>query len=229
MARRRKGWAGLAFAAFVSVVIAAVILGRDMISRVFSPPVNLQNACVQALPQNQRVGIKVEQKNDGSITMYVAGQQGVQAGATPQQMEQFVKCLELVTGAKVTVENGVRLTLEPVGQVANVWQREKGVKLLLMPGDNDEALNNLRIGPAAGLKEDVIRSWCSKEQTGACVSCDPNHPTADSEVVIHLRQNAPLEKLRLSGTWPVAPQGTKLEPWQLVNSKGERFYYECKK
>jgi hypothetical protein len=35
-----------------------------------------------------------------------------------------------------------------------------------MPGRNNEALNNLAIGPAAGLKEDIVRAWCSPQQPG---------------------------------------------------------------
>jgi len=161
--------------------------------------------------------------------MDLGGQKGVPTGATPQQIEQFVKCLELSQNVKVTVENGVRLSLEPVGQVANRWKRESGLRLTLMPGANEDVLNNLRIGPSVGRKEDIIRTWCSDREAGACVKCDPDQPSADAEVLVHLRDSPPVEKQKLPGIWPVPQPGATLEPWQLVNNKGERFYYECKR
>jgi hypothetical protein len=176
-----------------------------------------------------RVGIKIERLSDGRANVDLSGQRGVEGGATPKQIEEYVKCIEAVTKAKVRVENGVRLPLEPVGQVANRWRREPGLKLRLMPGSNDEVLNNLRIGPATGLKEDIVRAWCGQEEAGACVTCEPDQPTADTvEVVVWLRDNAPVEKRQLDGVWLVPLSGAQSEPWQIVNAKGERFYYECK-
>jgi hypothetical protein len=182
---------------------------------------------VEVLPQDKRVGMKFESRSDGT-TVDLSGQRGVQTGATPEQIEAFVKCLEATMKTKVTIENGVRLPLEPVGQVANRWSRESGLKLRLMPGRNDGALNNIRIGPATGLKEDVVRAWCS-QQAGASVSCEPSQPTTDTvEVLVRLRENPPLEKRQLDGVWPVPGPGVHSEPWQIGNAKGERFYYECK-
>jgi hypothetical protein len=173
--------------------------------------------------------MKFERGKDGTTVLDLSGQKGVQTGATPEQTEAFVKCLEVTKNIKVIVENAVRLPLEPVGQVANRWSRESGLKLRLMPGSNNEALNNIRIGPATGRKEDVVRDWCS-QQAGACVSCEPSQPTADTvEVLVRLRNNPPLEKRRLDGVWPVPGPGIQSEPWQIVNAKGERFYYECKR
>jgi hypothetical protein len=99
-----------------------------------------------------------------------------------------------------------------------------------MPGKNDEALNNIRIGPATGLREDVVRDWCSQEGAGACVSCEPDQPTGDTvEVLVRLRDNAQLEKRQIDGVWPVPQLGVQSEPWQILNAKGDRFYYECKR
>jgi hypothetical protein len=132
-------------------------------------------------------------------------------------------------GFLLQFKNGVRIRLEPVGQLANRWRREPGLQLRLMPGSNNEGLNNIRIGPAAGQKEDIVRAWCSQEEAGDCISCEPAQPTADTvEVLVRLRDNAPLEKRQLDGVWPVPQPGVQSEPWQIVNAKGERFYYECK-
>jgi len=213
----------------VLVIVGVVVVVLFLIWQVFREPSDLSNACLDVLPQDKRVGMKFERGKDGSTVLDFAGQKGVQTGATPQQAEAFIKCLEATKNIKVTVENAVRLPLEPVGQVANRWSRESGLKLRLMPGSNNEALNNLRIGPATGRKEDVVRDWCS-QQAGACVSCEPSQPTADTvEVLVRLRDNPPLEKRQLDGTWAVPAPGIQSEPWQIVNAKGERFYYECKR
>src|SRR5262249_9757741 len=90
--------------------------------------------------------------------------------------------------------------------------------------------NNVGIGPAVGPKESVIADWCSPQKAGACVTCEPELPTADTvEVLVRLRDGAPVTKRQLDGTWPIPPPGVRSDPWQLVNEKGERFYYECTK
>ena len=190
-------------------------------------PEDIQTLCVEVLPRNQRVGVKLSVKRDGTIDADLGGQRGTDSGASPPQIEQFIKCLE--TTRRVTVENGVRLPLEPIGQVANRWAREGGLKLRLLPGSNPEVLNNIRIGPAAGPKDRVVRNWCGAAQAENCVRCAPPQPDADTvEVVLELKHGAVVEKKQLDGTWPVPPPGSKGEPWQLVDEKGERFFYECR-
>lgn len=214
----------------VCLLILAGLVGAYLIREVFREPDNLEKLCLEVLPQNKRVGIKMAFLSNGQVKIDLSGERGVQAGATPEQIEAFVKCIEATTKAKVTIENGIRLPLEPLGQVANRWRRESGLQLRLMPGSNNEALNNIRIGPATGRKEDVVRAWCSQVEAGACVSCEPDQPTGDTvEVLVRLRDNAPLEKRQLDGVWPVPQAGGQSEPWQIVNARGERFYYECKR
>jgi hypothetical protein len=210
----------------MATLAVALALGWYLIGKVFDRPNDLLNACAQALPQDQRIGLKIEPRGNNGISIDLGGSK--QTGATPEQIEQIVKCYEL-TKKTVIIENGVRIPLEPLGQVANRWQREAGLKLVLMPGENNEVLNNLRIGPATGHKEDVVRMWCDKEHAGSCVSCEPDQPSDDSQVLVRLRKDAPIEKTRLPGTWPAPQTGIETEPWQLVNKQGERFYYECKK
>lgn len=211
---------------FLVVVLILAALGGYVVYNVFRDrPVD--NLCTEVLPHDQRVGLKMDTTGDKTIKVDFGGQRSSPSGASPQQIELFIRCLE--TTRKVVVENGVRLPLEPVGQLANRWQREQGLKIRLMSGKNDEALNNLGFGPAAGVKEGVVRDWCSPQKAGACVVCDPAQPGAqDVEVVVRLRDKAPVVKARYGDKWPVPPPGTKLEPWQLVDRNGERFYYECK-
>jgi hypothetical protein len=194
---------------------------------VFRDP-SIDTLCAEVLPRDQRAGLKLGVLSDGAISIDMSGQRGAKGGASSQQIEGFIKCLEATR--KVVIDNGVRLPLEPVGQVAHRWMREAGPKLRLLPGHDDSALNNLRIGPAAGTKEAVIADWCSQRQAGACVVCDPVDPKADTvEVLVRLRDKAPIEKRKLDGTWPVPPANAQPQPWQIVNKTGERFYYECRK
>ena len=208
-------------------IVALAVVAIVIVLQVFRGPDTLSNACVEVLPQDKRVGLKVQQKGN-DVTVDFSGQRGVQSGATPEQINAFVKCLEATMKKPVSVENGVRLPLEPVGEVMSHWKRDGGLQLRLLPGTNTEALYNLRIGPAVGLKEHVIADWCGPAQAGDCVTCDPPQPTSQTnEVVVRLKEGAPVHKRQLDGLWPAGPPGVQPEPWQLVNDKGERFYYEC--
>src|SRR5437899_2873699 len=127
---RQKGSNKFIVAGLTLLVCGA--LGGFLIYEVFRDP-DISKVCLEVLPQDKRVGIRIEQLRKDQLKIDLSGQRGVQAGATPQQIDAFVRCLE-VTGKKVTIENGVRIPLEPVGQLANRWRRELGLQLRLMPG-----------------------------------------------------------------------------------------------
>jgi hypothetical protein len=218
----------LATTAVLCGLAVFLVIALYLTKNIFKDPDNLPMICAQMLPQNQRVGMSFEPVGKGLLKIHFDGQRGVATGATPEQMEKVVSCIERVQG-RVVIDNGVRLPLEPVGQVANRWGRESGLHLRLLPGSNDEALDNLRIGPAVGLKETVITDWCSPQQAGSCVTCEPSNPTKETnEVLVRLREGAPADKRQLDGLSPIPPPGVTPEPWQIVNQKGQRFYYECK-
>jgi hypothetical protein len=210
------------------VLLAVLMVIAYLIKNVFDRPTEIGELCAEVLPQDKRIGMKTEYTKNGVVKLDLTGQRGVPAGASPEQIEKFIQCLERAK-EKVIVESGVRLPLEPLGQVANRWKSEHGLQLRLLPGANDEVLYNLRLGPAAGLKENVIREWCTHRNAGRCVTCEPTEPTVDTvEVLVSLRRDAPAAKRKLDGVWPLPPPGVPVEPWQLVNEKGERFYYECR-
>jgi pimeloyl-ACP methyl ester carboxylesterase len=130
---------------------------------------------------------------------------------------------------KFTKPLTVNLSPQPIGQVANLWKGDSRLRLRLMPGKKYGVLNNLLIGPASGTKLELIREWCSQNQARGCVNCDPHEQAVDTvEVQVWLKDTARVEKRQFQGQWPVPQPGMKLEPWQLVNPRGERFYYECK-
>jgi hypothetical protein len=92
-----------------------------------------------------------------------------------------------------------------------------------MPGSNNEVLNNLRFGPASGDKSDIVAAWC--KGAAACVRCDPQEPTPQTlEVLVRLLPGSRTKKVQMPGSWE-APKQAK--PWQLVDQKGRRFFYEC--
>lgn len=213
----------------ISLLIVAGI-GAYVANSVFSESDPIAKLCTQILPQEKRFGMKGKLIGSSGIEIDLQGLRDTKSGADPAQIEGFLECIRLRLNREPQVVNGVRVPLEPVGQFANRLKRESGTKLTLMPGANDEILQNLRIGPGAGPKETIITDWCSLGKAGACVTCEPDNPaTSAVEVIVRLRQNPPVEKKMLPGKVPPPSAGIKLEPWQLVDSEGNRFYYECKK
>jgi|GEM_PF-5154379 len=184
--------------------------------------------CQSVVPGIKQVGLKFNRSRDGGIAVDVGGTV-TGATATPEALQTFFKCLQQYNKAtSVTIVRGVNLDLEPIGQVAEHWKSDDDLRLKLMPGGNWSILNNLRIGPAIGRKQDVIRSWCSTAQAGRCVKCSPENPSdATQYVEIELRLNPPVEKQQLRGVWAGAAPGGKLEAWQLVEA-GKRFVYACR-
>jgi hypothetical protein len=68
----------------------------------------------------------------------------------------------------------------------------------LKPSGDQKLLNNLRIGPAVGRKQDIMRNWCAADETGACVKCTPENPNGTTNYVeIQLRRNPKVEREQL--------------------------------
>jgi hypothetical protein len=153
-------------------------------------------------------------------------------GATPEQAASFVECLKRRNpDADLQISNGVIIPRQTVGELSDNWQREQGLKLTLEPRpgaeDDNKVLQNLSIGPAAGRKSAVIRSWCTS-LAQACVDCDPKDVSdSANEIIVRLKTPAPVDKRQMAGKYPIAPANDH-KPWEDVNEKGERFYYECR-
>jgi len=195
--------------------------------------------CAAVLPQNARLGTKVAIDKDNNATLDFGGESAQSVGASPEAIAAFIACIEKAIKGKVLVKDGVRLPLEPIGQVADRWKAGEGVKLRLSSGGNSEVLQNLRIGPAIGLsREDVIREWCMQNQQAGCIRCDPSAvPDGIPEVLIGLMPNAPVKKIAMDGDpWPknvTDPQTGKpvndFKSFELIDENGVRYYYECAK
>jgi hypothetical protein len=194
------------------------------------PPENEVLAlCSGVLPHNENLGLKFGSK-DNQIDIDIGAVRSVDSTATAAHLDAFIKCLE-AAGKEVKVVNGVTLPIEPIGQVANRWEHENGLKIALLPGINPEIINNLRIGPAAGTKFEVMRAWCSPAQAGNCVICEPNDlQDSTPQVIVRLRaDNSPVDKVQMPGTWQAPQQGIPNAAWQIVDAQGRRFFYECQR
>ena len=192
--------------------------------------------CLAVLPQERKGGFTLSVSDKGAVDVDVSGERDTAVDASSEQLDAFVACLK-ERGRQVTISNGVRIPLEPVGQVANRWSRESGLKLNLLPGVNEEVLQNLRIGPAVGSKSVVISDWCGPEIAGSCVTCDPKSPDdSTTEVVIELKPKSTFTRKQMAGIW-AAPildsetgeQVSPGEPWRLVDKDGKRYFYQCDK
>lgn len=209
--------------AFVVVAIVYLVFRQ--------PPFDQEFAiCYEPIPENRKIGISGERKEDGTVALSLAGEVNQPNTPTDAQLQAFLQCVEKIAGRGVVLTNFVRLPIEPIGQVANRWARETGgPKVLFDPGGAKE-LNLLRVGPVAGTKADVVTRWCGANT--ACVSCDPAVADKDTvQVLVSLLSNAPLVEKELpseSGDpWPIPPPGTTSEPWQKIDQEGRRFYLEC--
>jgi hypothetical protein len=183
--------------------------------------------CEKIVPGSTSVGLKLGRAKDGGLDVGFDGSV-TKTEANSEALHAFLECLSIQNPQKsVNLIGGVDLPkLEPIGEVADHWKSDTDMTLSLMPGLDNAVLNNLRIGPAAGTKADVIGAWCSG--TAACVKCSPSNPGAKTRnVEIELLPNAPVEKKLMPGKWPLPPPGSALKPWQIVDQNGDRFFYRC--
>jgi hypothetical protein len=185
--------------------------------------------CEKLIPGVKQVGLKFSRAREGGIDIDFGGTATTNS-ATAETLKAFIDCLKEQNASKaINVIRGVNLDLEPIGQVADHWKTDPDLRIKLMPNGEDKILNNMRIGPAAGRKQDIIRNWCSPDQAGRCVKCVPDNPTETTTYVeVQLRPTPPVERQQMPGIWSGAPAGRPLDPWQLVEPDGRRFVFVCK-
>lgn len=186
------------------------------------------SVCLALLPQKATAGFSIDGK---TIKVDIGGVQQ-STGASPEQAASFIECLKRNNpGATLETSNGIIIPRTPVGELSDHWHSEQGLQLSLEPEpdapDRNKILQNLAIGPAAGTKTSVVRNWCQANE--ACVSCDPRDiSNAEGQVIVRLKQNAAYDKRQMEGSFPPSPANPH-KPWEDVNDKGERFYYECRR
>jgi hypothetical protein len=185
--------------------------------------------CEKVVPGSTTVGLKLGRAKDGGVDVGFDSSI-TKTEANAEALHSFLECIKEQNAKKsVNLEGGVDLPkLEPLGEVADHWKGDSDLTLSLMPGSDDVVLNNIRIGPAAGKKADVVAAWCSGN--ASCAKCTPPVPVATTRnVEIELIPNPPVEKKVMPGQWPLPPPGVSLKPWQLVDQNGNRSFYACTK
>ncbi len=219
----------------VVVAVGLIVIVAFAIHRLFPPSDPYIEACRSLLPHNDATGMKLELVGETAGKLDLSKWSSSPGSASTEAMASFLACLSEKSGRHVQVADGVYIKdVTPAGQVADQWrstqEKERTFKPIftLMPSDNDQVLNNLRFGPAAGKAADVLRDWCSSKKAGNCVVCEPSEPDNDTiNVLVRLRDKAPVVKRELPGMWPVPRKDQKGQPWELVDSEGHRSYYEC--
>jgi hypothetical protein len=212
-------WAKVAIYLSLGVVFAFVSY------LVFRP--THDSVCLALLPLQVKTGLGI----DGTTIKVDIGAVQKSSGASPEQAASFIECLKRENpAARVETTNGVLIPRLPAGELSDNWHSEQGLQVSLEPEpgapEKNKVLQNLSIGPAAGTKAAVIGSWCKAAQ--ACVTCDPQAITdATNQIIVRLKQDALYDKRQMEGTYPPSPANPH-KPWEDVNEKGERFYYECK-
>jgi hypothetical protein len=209
---------------------AIIILGLGIVFGVvayfvFRPTPD--SVCLSLLPQKASAGFTV----DGKTINVNIGALQESSGANPEQALSFIECLKRSNPeATVQSSNGVIIPREPIGQLSDAWNKEQGLRIALEPNpaspEDNRVLQNLAIGPAAGTKSAVVKNWCTAIAQ-ACVTCDPPD-VSQNEVVVRLKDKAPVERRQMSGRYPPSPSNPH-QPWEDVNEKGERYYYECQR
>jgi hypothetical protein len=192
-------------------------------------PVSPDEVCLSVLPRKSNVGFVV----DGKLVSVNIGALQESTGANSDQTRGFIECLGRSSQDRVIkTSNGVIVPRQPIGQLSDAWKGEQGgLVLTLEPKPNDvesnTVLQNIGIGPRVGTKASVVKEWCNK-QAQACVACDPTEVSESSnQVIIRLKDHPPVTRRQMDGVYPPAPQNSH-RPWEDVNERGERFYYECR-
>lgn len=210
----------------LGVVAIFAILAAFLIARFNPSPLPEEVICERLIPGVKEVGLKFSRAADGGVDVGLNGKVST-SQATAELVDKILECVGSHNSMKIV--HAVNLDLEPIGQVADHWKGDRDLRLKLMPGGDMSILNNLRIGPVVGKKQEVMREWCGPSQAGNCVKCSPSEPTEDTQYVeISLLPNPPVERQQMPGTWNGAGPGGKLEPWQLAEPDGRRYLYRCK-
>lgn len=215
---------------YAMILTAVVIIVIVVAWLLFRPKDGLVDACVQALPGTEGLTSAVELSGDRWKFDVKAGRD--RAGATPELLEKFTDCLRAAAearGTSIVIVNGVDIPKPlPIGQVADQWSDDKGGFYVDLRPSDQESVQNLRIGPAAAPKPVVIAAWC--QENADCVSCDSRNVSNDrGTVVVALKDKAPMKKVLMSEGWPVPNAKATPRPWQLVDSDGRRYFYECRR
>ncbi|TNF18720.1 MAG: hypothetical protein EP318_17255 [Rhodobacteraceae bacterium] len=184
--------------------------------------------CLRLLPADKRVGLKFDLDESGKLrSVDLGGSKTRDDDPSPELAEAFVQCIERLR-SNVEIRNFSRLNTSPLGQVAHQWTSAGGLQINLRPDSPDQIplLNNLQIGPDAGLRWQILEAWCTGPMA-SCVDCGTAPADEDTVAVeIRLRSEGPLVREFWNDGWP--PGGDHNQDWELVDDKGNRYLYACR-
>lgn len=121
-----------------------------------------------------------------------------------------------------------QIRTSPIGLVAQQWERKGGLKISLRPSSSEKqtVINNLKIEDKKGARLQIMEEWCGLDMKD-CVHCDGLNNGQDAvEIVVRLKEGAPLVKVFWSDDWPT-DSNIDHKKWELVDNKGNRYLYEC--
>lgn len=214
------------------VAIAAIAYVAVVINNNPRPPPQLV-ACVDALPKNANIGIDVSITNGKDVTAKF-GQSTTTVTRDTEKAADVIdalsRCVVAANGI-LRVEGTVIQEETPIGFFADLWAndpKEATVTLRLGSEEERRILSNLRVGPNAGTKEEIMKKWCA--ENSGCIDCKPTPLRADLvNYEISLKPGAVTQEVPMSKQpWPVPGPQTRLKGWELVDATGHRTIYVCK-
>jgi hypothetical protein len=199
-------------------------------------PVDMLSYCGRLIPGERSSSFTIERTADG-VPIISADISIAQDTKDAAILEKLIEC---VRKSEPVVVQDVLAPSEPLGQIANRWNRDGPISLRLDGSDKNQALrlNNLRMSQkyvassnaasTARAHASIVSAWC--KENAACLSCDPTSPSAgDKEITVRLTPGAPLvEATYPGGPWTPRSDGS-FEPWQYVKPDGSRYVFECKR
>ena len=210
--------------------VAVLVFTPNVISDFSEPPdrsIAVADKCLGVLPKKQRIGFKADLQSNSALIIDVGGTQESGGSENEEIVDRVLTCIEKAYETEEIPNTFVSKKPLPIGLIGQKWSNsEFSIHLERENVDNDNiVLNNLRFPAAAGRKEKLLRDWC--DQFSGCVECRP--PPSDDAfseagiVTISLRDDAPVEKKKMWGSWT-----NPKDPWELIDDSGTRYYFICK-
>lgn len=215
----------------LAAVLGGLALLGFIVWRLTMPATDLWSYCTRLVPGWERMQVTFGTGSQGKVPTLDIGAGRLNDTADAAVIAALSQCVRDKSGVEPAVRWLVSIQSEPLGQLANRWNQEPGLRVRLGPSaeQNDIAvLNNLKIGPTnkAVTKVELLQQWC--RQSAACVACDPADIAAEaSEVEVRLKPKPATSKQVYQDVAGAAkPDGT-YEPWQLIESDRKRYYFVC--
>lgn len=234
MATRRSGslqlWQSVAR---LVLGLSALALIAFVVWRFTKEPDDMLSFCGRLIPGEKASSFKIEKSSDG-VPIISASASSAQDTKDALVLEKLISCPKI---AEPVVVQDISAPAEPLGQIANRWNRDGPIAIRLDLSNSSRALqlNNLRMSQkyvfgveksgAAKAHATILSSWCA--ENSRCLVCQPTNPKAgDSEIVLRLKADAPLlEAVYPGGPWTPKDDGS-YEPWQYVKA-GTRYVFVC--